>query len=263
MNRGPFGRVCTLSVGLGTVLIGVAIGACAAPRRAALSPEPQHPETLRGRLRDFELQARAGTPPARLQVQELYTAELRQSGMLDRAVKVGTKAPLFALPGASGDTVRLADLLQRGPVVLLWYRGGWSPYCTLTLRAYQDALDEFRSLGAEVVAVSPQTLEMSQETSDVGGFEFHVLSDVGNQVARQYGLVHKLPETQLVDLVPGVDLTEYNGDSANELPVTATYLIARDGIVRFAFVDPDPRERAEPAEVIAAIKELGGPPPPP
>jgi len=153
--------------------------------------------------------------------------------------------------------VRLADLLERGPVVLTFYRGAWCPYCNLTLRAYQAALPAITALGATLVAVSPQTPDNSLTTVEKKELTFPVLSDAANVVARQYGLVVSLSE----DVRPlytaiGSALPAYNGDQSWELPMAGTFVIARDGTARLAFVDPDYTHRLEPAEIVAALRDL-------
>jgi peroxiredoxin len=123
------------------------------------------------------------------------------------------------------------------------------------LRAYQRVLTEIRALGGELVAVSPQLPDNSLTTAEKNGLTFEVLSDLGNQTARSYGLVFQMPEDAIRVYREqfGNDLTARNGDESWELPVPATYVIATDGIVRFAFVDPDYKRRLEPAELLAAL----------
>ena len=174
-------------------------------------------------------------------------------------VDVNADAPNFSLPDATGKTVELGQLLKDGPVVLSFYRGGWCPYCNIELRALQAALPEFRAHQATLVAVSPQTPDQSLSTAEKNELEFSVLSDQGNNVAREYGLVFELPE----ELRPiyanfGIDVPAHNGDDTFELPVPATFVIDQDGKVRYAFVNADYRQRVEPSEIVAALAQLGG-----
>lgn len=172
-------------------------------------------------------------------------------------VGVGDTAPNFLLPDATGKQVELQTLLREGPVVLTFYRGGWCPYCNIELQALQAALPEFSAHNATLVAVSPQTPDQSLSTAEKNELEFAVLSDVGNNAAKEYGLVFTLPE----ELRPiyaefGIDLPSYNGDSSFELPVPATYVIDRDGKVQYVFVNADYRQRAEPSEIVDSLKKL-------
>jgi peroxiredoxin len=239
------------------LLVGLlAVAGCAQKDRTAAGPAP-YPDTLQGRL---DLYQSESVPPPRTKLQDGHIAELRDTGVAERALKVGAKAPVFELPGVSGEPVRLGDLLREGPAVLVWYRGGWSPQCMIALRTYAEVHPQIRELGATLVAISPQTADNSELTQMLGQFEFEVLSDTGNHVARQFGLVYKLSPGAAADLRQAVSLREYNGDDSGELPLTATYVIDREGVIRYAFVDPDYRRRAEPADVLAALKELAASP---
>ena len=138
-------------------------------------------------------------------------------------VGVGDAVPNFELPDATGKQVELQTLLREGPVVLTFYRGGWCPYCNIELQALQAALPEFTAHNAALVAVSPQTPDQSLSTAEKNELEFSVLSDVGNDVAGEYGLVFTLPEAlRPIYAEFGIDLPSYNGDDSFELPVPAT-----------------------------------------
>ncbi len=122
------------------------------------------------------------------------------------------------------------------------------------MQAYQAILPEITRCGAELVAVSPQLPDNSLSTAEKNALEFEVLSDVGNAVARRFGLVFRLPEElrEIYERTWNIILPQYNGDDSWELPVPATYVIGRDGLIRYAFVDPDYTRRAEPAEILGA-----------
>lgn len=125
------------------------------------------------------------------------------------------------------------------------------------MRAYQEILEEIGARGAALVAVSPELPDGSLGFAETNALGFEVLSDVGNDVSRAYGLVWKLPPT-LVELYRerGIDLVAANGNDDWELPIPATFVIDGSGVVRLAFVDPDYRNRLEPAELLAALDDL-------
>lgn len=174
------------------------------------------------------------------------------------ALGVGDRAPDFVLPDASGRPVRLSDRLAEGPVVLTFYRGAWCPYCNTQLREYQDAAGDVSSAGATFVAISPQVPDSSLTTRERNGLSFPVLSDVGNRVSRDYGLVFQVDEeTRDRYRAAGIDLEASNGTDAWELPVPATYVIAPDGTVRAAFVEADYTRRAATRDVLDALRQLG------
>lgn len=173
------------------------------------------------------------------------------------ALKTPASAPDFTLPSYAGHDISLDELRKRGPVILSFYRGRWCPFCNLELKALKRALDEFKEQGATLVAISPMTIEQVKASSEGSSPDFEVASDLGNNVARQFGLVFTMNDelSGAFDAF-GLHLKEYNGDDANQLPIPATYVIAPDGKIAFSFVDPDWTKRAEPADVLAALKSL-------
>jgi peroxiredoxin len=177
------------------------------------------------------------------------------SDMFAGAPRVGDPVPAFRLPDARGGEVALDDLLIGGPVVLVFYRGAWCPYCNLQLAAYQGALADIRAAGAVLVAVSPQTPDQSLTFAVQKALEFPVLSDVGNAVARQYGLVFTQSDAATATSRElGIELADFNGDDSNTLPAASTFVIGQDGVVRFASVSGDYRWRVGPEEVLAALR---------
>ena len=178
------------------------------------------------------------------------------SGVLGRAVNTGDPAPSFTLPDADGGPVALADLLADGPVVLVWYRGGWCPYCNLTLRAFAEIVPRIRDAGATLVAISPELPDNTAETVKENGLDFVVLSDVGNEVAKTYGVVFGLTPEVHRKYNDAFGFDAHNGQDSGELPLAATYVIDRGGVVRFAFLDADYTKRAEPSDVLGALDAL-------
>jgi len=139
----------------------------------------------------------------------------------------------------------------------MFYRGGWCPYCNIRLRAYQAILPQLSALGARLVAISPQLPEQSLSTAQADELTFDALSDVGNQAARRFGLVYALPDELRAALwsnnkaLPGI-----NGDESWELPVPATYVIARGGRIVLAHIEVDYRKRLEPEAIPDALRSL-------
>ncbi|MGW1870870.1 peroxiredoxin-like family protein [Streptomyces mauvecolor] len=183
--------------------------------------------------------------------------ELADSGQADRALSVGAQAPHFSLPSATGRTITLADLLTKGPAVLTFYRGAWCPYCNIALRTLQQHHNEITARGAQLVAVSPQVPDESLSLTEKHALAFPVLSDLGSDTAKRYGLAFDLTdELAVVYDKFGFDLQRVNGDHPRTLPLPATYVIDHDGTVRWAFVDTDYTTRAEPSDILAALDTL-------
>lgn len=195
--------------------------------------------------------------PERVAMMEAATADLRATGIEARALKMGSKVPDLTLPDALNQAVRLSALWQRGPLVLIFYRGGWCPYCNLELRAWQQQLPALKHMGAQLVAVSPQTPDSSLSTAQKNELAFPVLSDSALQAATAFGVAFEMPPA-LVELYSraGNDLPVLNGNGRWVLPVPATYVIDRDGRIAYAHVDADYRDRAEPADVLAAVAQV-------
>jgi peroxiredoxin len=208
-------------------------------------------------LADFRAEFERTAPPGRAALYSAKIDELRARFALENVLAVGDAAPDFALPDVQGRIIALPEALHIGPVVLAFYRGGWCPYCDLQLRAYQSVLPTVVQLGARLIAVSPQLPDGSLSTAEKNKLEFDVLSDVGNGVARSFGLVYSLSEELREALRSnGKDLTRINGDESWELPVPATFVIAPDRRVMLAHVDVDYRRRLAPEDIITALRSL-------
>ena len=182
--------------------------------------------------------------------------QVEESGVLESALKTGDTAPNFTLNNHLGEEVELYDILEDKNVVLTWYRGGWCPYCNLTLRYLQNELPEFRQRNAEIVAVSPEQPDNSLSTAEKNNLEFTVLSDIGNEVAQKYGVAYTLPEEIAESYNESFGLNEHNGDNSNVLPIAATYVINQEKEIVHAYLDADYRNRAEPEDILNALDNM-------
>lgn len=182
-------------------------------------------------------------------------AEFIDNYDITRAIKPGDKFPDFSLPDVHGNLVTNANL--NGPTIISFYRGEWCPYCNLELRALQKLLPEFKARGASLVAISPELPDTSLSTTEKLHLEFTVLSDVGNKLAREMGIIFPAPEylSKITGRL-GIDFNARNGDESHVLPVPATFLVDGKGVVRKAFIDPDYTKRLEPQTILAWIDAL-------
>lgn len=180
------------------------------------------------------------------------------------ALKLGQQVPIFALPNQKGESVSLADLLAKGPIVVTFYRGSWCPYCNIQLRALQARLAEIHGLGAQLVAISPEVPDGSLDTDEIDNMEFNVLSDQDSKVAAQYGVAWEVPEffIEHMKVDRGLDINVVNNiasentESSAILPIPATFVIDNNGTVIWRYFDVDYRTRSEPEDIITVLKNL-------
>jgi peroxiredoxin len=218
--------------------------------------------TLQAKLDAFKADFKGGkapyfAPPEIHPIMERATAELIASGQAGRALKAGDRAPVFILNDSEGKPVSSADLLARGPLIISYYRGVWCPYCNLELQALQETLPQFRTLGASLVAISPQTAVNSRKSQRQNKLDFPILSDMHNDVAAAFGLRFALPG-YLVELYKSLknDLPVFNDDPAWTLPMPARYVIGQDGVIAYAEVNPDYTLRPEPDSMLPVLQRL-------
>lgn len=218
--------------------------------------------TLQDRLDAFKADFENGklsmkpTPQA-LDVMHRGTAELVASGQALNAKKAGDKAPEFTLKDPDGIPVSSAALLERGPLVISFYRGVWCPYCNMELQALQAALPDIEARGANLIAISPQTAPNSRKSQRDNKLTFPILSDDKSRVAAAFGLRFSLPD-YLVELYKGFknDLPAINDDPAWVLPMPARFVIGSGGIIAYAEVNPDYTQRPDPSELLPVLDRL-------
>ncbi len=221
------------------------------PSKVQASPAP--PKSLAEELAGMKDLFVRNSTPEKVKDYEDAIQEIRGSGILDKAVKAGDKAPDFELPNLKGETTSLAGLLEKGPLILVWYRGGWCPYCSLELNAWQNVYSRLQKAGIGLAVVSPEVSEQGVLTGQRNYLSFEILTDAGNGAAKKYGLVYKIPDRLLGYLKGKLDFKNHYGDEAHEFPISATYVIDPQGQVRLAFLDPDWRNRAEPSRILQLL----------
>jgi peroxiredoxin len=192
--------------------------------------------------------------PENQAINERAVAEIAVSGLADQILTRGSAAPVFELSDQKGISVSSTDLLAKGPLVINFFRGRWDPFCVTELEAWRELYPQLEACGVGLIAISPQTVKHNAFTADQHKLRYPVLSDVKNEVARQFGLVYAVPEYQkkLYKSV-FVNLPLTNGDDSWELPLPATYVVGADGNVLFAQAYADYTRRPELAEVLQAL----------
>ena len=171
--------------------------------------------------------------------------------MPNPGIAVGEKAPNFSLKNAFGKTVTLASELKKGPVILIFYRGSWCPYCNLHLHVLNQAQDKFDKYNAQIIAVTPQSPDRSATQIKKDGYPFEVLSDSDSQVMKDYKLYFQL-SAELVEVYKkfNLNLEQYNGVGRNELPVPGGFVIDTDGTVIAMEAQTDYKSRIEPKTIL-------------
>ncbi|MGV7241489.1 peroxiredoxin-like family protein [Caballeronia sp. M23-90] len=174
-----------------------------------------------------------------------------------RALQAGVIAPNISLLDSAGTKLSLRGLLSKGPVVLVFYRGAWCPYCSLELSAFEQARPKIEELGATLVAVSQQRATFSEQSRQDNNLRFPILVDKLGRVAAAYGVRWLLTvELQGVHQLLGADLSIFNGDSEWTLSMPAKFVIGQDGYIAWSDVNPDYTARAEPAELFPILRQL-------
>ncbi|HEY6937716.1 MAG TPA: peroxiredoxin-like family protein [Terriglobales bacterium] len=219
----------------------------------------QQAATLREELEERKALAAQYVPEDVQQVNRQTVEQLAASGMAGRILAVGAAAPRFELPDQDGKPVSSHELLSHGRLVICFFRGRWCPFCVAQMEAMNSALSQIEKTGARLVAISPQTTKQCFFMRDQHHLRYPLLSDGGNQVARQFGLVYRVPDEQKqVYSRTFVNLPFLNGEASWELPIPATYILERDGRVLYASADPDYTRRPEPEEVVRFLDQLTG-----
>ena len=181
--------------------------------------------------------------------------ELRQRNLAASTLSVGARAPRFELEDHDGKIVRSPDLLARGRLVLCFIRGRWCPFCVGQMEAMNGIVPQVEQAGGVLVAISPQTVKQSYFMHDQHRLRFALVSDAGNEVARQFGLTYRVPPPQeAIYRRAFVNLPFTNGDDSWELPIPATYILDRDGTIVYSSANEDYTDRPEPMAILEILK---------
>jgi peroxiredoxin len=182
---------------------------------------------------------------------------LQQSGVGQEAPKLGDMMPPFLLPDETGSLVSLEELLPRGPVALTFHRGHWCPYCRININALAHAHGEIAPEGGQIVAITPEREQFALELKSDAQADFPVLVDMDNAYAMSLGMAFWMGDElkQIMLENPDWDISSFQGNDSWMLPVPATFVVDRDGIITARFVDPDFRRRMSIEELLAALRK--------
>jgi peroxiredoxin len=172
------------------------------------------------------------------------------------ALKAGARMPAFELKDAFGRAVSSAELMKKGSLVVVFYRGSWCPFCNAYLHKLQTRLADINAAGGTLVAISVETPDASMAVAKKNELNFTVLSDPNLDTARKFGIVYQMPaETDEKYRKMGLDVAKHNAMDRPELPLAATYVVDRKGRITYAFIETDYKKRAEPDVIIENLKK--------
>jgi peroxiredoxin len=214
--------------------------------------------SMREQSEQLQAASAARLPADVVEVFSRNSQQLHARGIPAGVVKVGDALAPFTLYNAVGKPVGLEDLVATGPAVLVFYRGGWCPYCNLALRTYQrELLPQLDAWHATLAAISPQTPDQSLSTAEKAALDFQVLSDPGSRLARSIGIAFEQAEEVLAaQRRLGLDLAHVNEEGSTLLPMPTVLIVDPNRTVRFAEVHPDYTARTEVADIAAALARM-------
>lgn len=212
---------------------------------------------LQTRLDTLKQEFTANVPSDALAVMNQETEKLMASDIVAKAIKVGEKLPNGELTAVNGEQVNIDQLLDGKPLVISFYRGGWCPYCNLELKELQATAADIKALGANIIAMTPESISHVKQTKQNNGVTFDVFSDEGSAFAKELGLVFTLPKSlQEIYLKFDIDVEKHNGESKFELPIPTTLIVKPNREVVYMFADGDYTKRSEPAAILNVLKNL-------
>ena len=180
--------------------------------------------------------------------------ELKTKNIEENSIKIGELMPEFSLINAYGKKISSTDILKKGKIILAFYRGSWCPYCNLELKFLQDNISKIKGKKSVLVAISPQSPDYSLTMVEKNNLEFEVLTDHNNDFAKKLGIVFQLQDFVLPYYQNlGIDLSVFNKNNENTLPVPAVFVVDENGKVVYKFLDVNYMNRINVEELIQAL----------
>lgn len=216
----------------------------------------QHSDApLPERLRAFADDVRR-LSPAFAEIVDRMVDHLKEARLGENAPKPGEPMPDFMMPDQNGRLRTLQEFLEKGPLVVAFHRGHWCPYCRITASALAGIHDDIRRLGAQLVAITPEMERFNAELNPAE-CKFPVLSDMDNGYALLLNLAFLVSdEKRRAMTAAGWDISPFQGNANWTLPIPATFVVGRDGLVKARYIDPDYRRRMDTEAILAALRSL-------
>ncbi len=210
------------------------------------------------KLKSIKKRIEGNMPPSYLKIMHKATHDLEQSGIQEKVLKVGQKAPSFELVDQNGKIVSSEEILSKGMLVLTFYRGVWCPYCNADLANLKKYVPEIEETGATILGISPELPQFLQKIIRMQRLNFDILHDAKNVLAAQFGLKFYYPQ-DLKELYRdkfNINLELQQGNDEWALPMPARFIIDQEGIIRYAESKPDYRNRPNPDELMEVLKSI-------
>lgn len=217
--------------------------------------------TLRDQLAECQAQLLQILDPVDRKALEDTIERLRMLQLVELGPTIGDLLPDFALPDTQGRIVSSDTLFGRGPLALAFFRGPWCPYCSMALRALDEVRPAIENLGASLVAVAPMPVEELRQLATDRGLGLTLLSDAGGRYAQVCGLAFEMSEEgkalyQRLAARFGLEIKGLEADREWQLPIPATFVADRRGVITYAFGDADWARRADPEAIAGAVRSL-------
>ena len=168
----------------------------------------------------------------------------------------GAMVPSVSVNSLDGVSVDVAELVAQKPTVLIFYRGGWCPFCTKHLAAIQKVAPKIEEMGFQIVGISPDRPAKNREAAEKHAVGYQLFSDSSADATKAFGLAFRLPDS-LVSTYKneyGIDIEADSGEKHHILPVPPVYIVGTDGTIRFAHFDPNYRERLGTGQILNELK---------
>ena len=214
-------------------------------------------KNLNEELADFAQQMSQKAPEEMLQTMSSEIGKLVESGIAEKALGRGDQAPDFELQDSEGKWLSLDGLVQQGPVVISFNRGNWCPFCNIEFRHLQKSVEEIKSAGANLIVISPQLPEKSAQLKSQLGYDYPILYDQENSIAREFGIVFTLSEPlRTIHQAFEMNIPEHNGNESYQLPLPSTFVVDSNKTIIYSYSNANWMERAEPGEYLQRLNTI-------
>lgn len=212
---------------------------------------------LQNRLDTLKEEFTDNVPSGMLEIMNQETSKLVASDIVANAIQIGQILPNGKLLSEKGEGVQIEQIIDGKPLVISFYRGGWCPYCNLELTGLEAIAADIRALGANIIAMSPESVAHINETRAKNGVSYAMFSDEGSEFAKALGLVFTLPKTlQDIYLTFDINVEKHNGESKFELPIPATIIVKPNREIVYLYADGDYTKRSEPEALLRVLRSI-------